>query len=51
MAEERLNTFSTVEIRLPNPDGDLKPGMPADASWELVMGSEQKLLGKFYYLL
>ncbi len=30
-AEERLNTFYPVEIRLPNPDGALKPGMPADA--------------------
>jgi HlyD family secretion protein len=29
--EERLNTFYTVEIRLPNPEGRLKPGMPADA--------------------
>lgn len=30
-AEERLNTFYVVEIRLPNPEGLLKPGMPADA--------------------
>jgi len=30
-AEERLNTFYVVEIRLPNPDGVLKAGMPADA--------------------
>jgi HlyD family secretion protein len=33
-AEERLNTFFAVEIRLPNPNGDLKPGMPADAVFE-----------------
>jgi len=32
-AEERLNTFYAVEIRLPNPDGLLKPGMPADAAF------------------
>lgn len=30
-AEERLNTFYVVEVRLPNPDHRLKPGMPADA--------------------
>lgn len=30
-AEERLNTFYAVEIELPNPEGLLKPGMPADA--------------------
>ena len=30
-AEERLNTFYAVEIQLANPDGLLKPGMPADA--------------------
>lgn len=30
-AEGRLNTFYVVEIRLPNPEGLLKPGMPADA--------------------
>jgi len=29
--EERLNTFYAVEIRLDNPQGLLKPGMPADA--------------------
>ena len=29
--EERLNTFYAVEIRLWNPEGLLKPGMPADA--------------------
>ena len=33
-AEERLNTFFAVEIRLPNPSGDLKPGMPADARFD-----------------
>lgn len=32
-AEERLNTFYAVEIRLDNPDGALKPGMPADAQF------------------
>ena len=32
-AEERLNTFYAVEIRLDNPDGALKPGMPADATF------------------
>lgn len=31
--EERLNTFYAVEIRLPNPEGVLKPGMPADAQF------------------
>lgn len=30
-AEERLNTFYAVRIRLENPEGLLKPGMPADA--------------------
>jgi HlyD family secretion protein len=29
--EERLNTFYAVEVRLSNPEGLLKPGMPADA--------------------
>ncbi len=32
-AEERLNTFYWVEIRLPNPERLLKPGMPADADF------------------
>ena len=32
-AEERLNTFYAVEIELANPDGLLKPGMPADAQF------------------
>ena len=31
--EERLNTFYAVEISLPNADGLLKPGMPADATF------------------
>jgi HlyD family secretion protein len=31
--EERLNTFYAVEVHLPNPDGLLKPGMPADATY------------------
>jgi HlyD family secretion protein len=34
-AEERLNTFYTVAIRLDNPERVLKPGMPADATFEL----------------
>ncbi len=32
-AEERLNTFYAVEIRLENTDAALKPGMPADAEF------------------
>jgi len=32
-AEERLNTFYAVEIELANPDGLLKPGMPADTEF------------------
>ncbi|MBN1878023.1 MAG: efflux RND transporter periplasmic adaptor subunit [Anaerolineae bacterium] len=32
-AEDRLNTFYVVEIRLANPEGVLKPGMPADAEF------------------
>ena len=32
-AEGRLNTFYAVEIHLPNPEGLLKPGMPADATF------------------
>ncbi len=32
--EERKNTFYAVEIRLPNPDHVLKPGMPADAAFQ-----------------
>ena len=31
-AEERLNTFYAVEILLPNPEGLLKSGIPADAT-------------------
>ncbi|MFZ5915739.1 MAG: HlyD family secretion protein [Chloroflexota bacterium] len=31
--EERLNTFYAVEVQLPNPEGLLKPGMPADATF------------------
>jgi HlyD family secretion protein len=33
-AEERMNTFYAVEIRLANPEGRLKPGMPADALFD-----------------
>ncbi len=31
--EERVNTVFAVEISLANPDGALKPGMPADAAF------------------
>jgi HlyD family secretion protein len=30
--EERVNTVFAVKVRIPNPDHDLKPGMPADAT-------------------
>jgi HlyD family secretion protein len=33
--EERLNTFYGMRVRLANPDGALKPGMPADATLEV----------------
>lgn len=29
--EERVNTYYAVRVSLPNPEGALKPGMPADA--------------------
>jgi HlyD family secretion protein len=32
--EERLNTFFAVDVRLPNDQGLLKPGMPADATFQ-----------------
>lgn len=32
--EERMNTFYAVRVRIDNPDGALKPGMPADAVLE-----------------
>jgi multidrug resistance efflux pump len=32
--EERVNTLYAVKVRLPNPDGALKIGMPADATLE-----------------
>jgi len=32
-AEERLNTFYAVDIELDNPEGLLKPGMPADTTF------------------
>jgi HlyD family secretion protein len=38
VAEERLNTFYAVEIHLLNPEGLLKPGMPADMTF-LAAGS------------
>jgi multidrug resistance efflux pump len=31
--EERVNLVFAIEIHLPNPDGNLKPGMPADATF------------------
>jgi HlyD family secretion protein len=31
--EERLNTFYAVDVHLSNPEGMLKPGMPADATF------------------
>ena len=31
--EERVNTFYEVEVTLDNPEGLLKPGMPADATF------------------
>lgn len=31
--EERVNTFYAIDIELANPEGLLKPGMPADASF------------------
>jgi len=30
--EERVNTVFAVKVTIPNPDHDLKPGMPADAT-------------------
>jgi HlyD family secretion protein len=33
VTEERVNTLYGVEIRLPNPERLLKPGMPADATF------------------
>ena len=33
-AEGRLNTFYVVEIKLENPENQLKPGMPADAEFQ-----------------
>ncbi len=30
--EERVNTVFAVKVSIPNPDHDLKPGMPADAT-------------------
>jgi len=32
--EERVNLVFAVKVRMPNDDGDLKPGMPADAVFE-----------------
>ena len=36
--EERVNMVFAVKVTIPNPNGDLKPGMPADA---LIMLQEQ----------
>jgi HlyD family secretion protein len=36
--EERVNLVFAVKVRIPNPDGALKPGMPADATIHLVPG-------------
>ena len=33
-SEERANLVFAVEIDLPNEEGALKPGMPADAAWQ-----------------
>ena len=30
--EERVNTVFAVKLQIPNPNSELKPGMPADAS-------------------
>ncbi|MBN1179601.1 MAG: efflux RND transporter periplasmic adaptor subunit [Anaerolineae bacterium] len=35
-AEERMNTFYAVRVRVPNPEGLLKPGMPADAEFDVL---------------
>ncbi len=32
--EERVNLVFAVEIRIPNDDGSLKPGMPADVVFD-----------------
>ena len=32
--EERVNTVFAAKVRLPNPEHELKPGMPADATFE-----------------
>jgi multidrug resistance efflux pump len=32
--EERINLVFAVHVRIPNPDHLLKPGMPADVTWE-----------------
>lgn len=32
--EERVNTVFAVKVRIPNPEHELKPGMPADATFE-----------------
>jgi len=33
--EERVNLVFAVKVRIPNSDGALKPGMPADATIHL----------------
>jgi HlyD family secretion protein len=37
--EERVNLVFAVKVRIPNPDGALKPGMPADATIHLAPGA------------
>jgi len=32
--EERVNTVFAVKVRIPNPEHELKPGMPADATFQ-----------------
>ena len=36
--EERVNLVFAVKVRIPNPDQNLKPGLPADAT----IGSHQQ---------
>ena len=37
--EERVNTYFAVRVSLPNPEGLLKPGMPADATFQAASPS------------
>ncbi|MFQ5575356.1 MAG: HlyD family secretion protein [Anaerolineae bacterium] len=38
--QERVSTVYAVKITLPNPDGHLKPGMPADVVFEQALAAE-----------